>query len=334
MRDDFFKLPLEEQRAILTSASHKLGITANVVEKDIWLCWILGQLFSLPTQMSFKGGTSLSKVFNLIDRFSEDIDITIDYRNFIPLQDLENLSKSKLKKTSQELKGLLMSYVADVIGPFLKEQFEKDYPELNVDISISDDGEKCHIYYPTALSSFSNYLRDHILIEFGVRNTTEPCENHVISPLLATVVDDSLLIPKAKIDVLSPIRTFWEKATLIHVECHRGRIIDHPDRISRHWYDLAMLNDAWVGPKAIASLPILDDVIQHKTAFFNASYANYDKCKSGHFRLIPSEQEQEALVQDYKKMEEAGMFQKSPPDFSKIIEALQKLEDSINHKFS
>ncbi len=75
MRDDFFTLPLEEQRAILTGASHKLGITANVIEKDIWLCWILGQLFSLPTQMSFKGGTSLSKVFNLIDRFSEDIDI-------------------------------------------------------------------------------------------------------------------------------------------------------------------------------------------------------------------------------------------------------------------
>ena len=104
MSDNFFQLSKSDQFSIITGAENKLKLPANVIEKDIWICWLLNHIFSLPTKIVFKGGTSLSKVFNLIKRFSEDVDLTLDHRNFIETMDLETLSRSQLKKQSQLLK--------------------------------------------------------------------------------------------------------------------------------------------------------------------------------------------------------------------------------------
>ncbi len=180
------------------------------------------------------------------------------------------------------------------------------------------------------LAAHSDYLRDHVLIEFGARNSTEPSKKHNITTLLAQAVEDSLKLPTALITILSPIRTFWEKATLIHVECNRGRLLENPDRLSRHWYDLAMLANSWVCEESLNQTDVLTNVVQHKTAFFNASYAYYEECLSKKFRLIPSEKEQINLAIDFKKMQEAGMFQVSPPQFKEIINTLSSLERQIN----
>lgn len=126
------------------------------------------------------------------------------------------------------------------------------------------------------------------------------------------------------------MRTFWEKATLIHVECHRERLLNTPERLSRHWYDLFMLNNSWVGEQALSTNEILKSVIEHKKAFFNASYANYDDCLSGKFRLIPGEPYVVNLEKDFMQMIEAGMFHEHPPKFDKITEGLKILERAIN----
>lgn len=248
---NFFALPQKEQREIFIAAAYKLRMNPAIVEKDLWVSWALEQLFSmqLPTTIIFKGGTSLSKVYNLIQRFSEDIDITLDYRGFVKLDlPLEKYTKSFLKKLGEELK----QFVCDCVYQTILPNFEQVAVNLGfadtIKFEISENGEKLRIYYPSVLTAPSTYIADSILIEFGGRNSVDPSEIYVIRPYLANFVSN-LILPAASVNVLSPLRTFWEKATLIHVECHRRRIGEQPDRLSRHWYDLAMLFESAIGSK-------------------------------------------------------------------------------------
>ena len=330
MGDEFFDLPSETQKSILVAATNQLNLSEMVLEKDIWICWLLKQLFSLPLQMAFKGGTSLSKVFSLINRFSEDVDITIDYRNFINPIDFNTISRSQLKKLSEQLKSQMKASIEYKIFPSLNRQISERFSKHNFKLCLNDDGEKLEFYYSSLFQSDFNYLRDHVLIEFGVRNTTEPSQSHEIKTLLSKAVQPTLILPTAMINTLQPERTFWEKATLIHVECHRNRLPVNPDRLSRHWYDLALLTYSWVGTSALEQQHILKDVIQHKKAFFNANYTHYDDCLTGKFRLIPNPDELRHLETDLKKMKEAGMFQTMPPSFETIIITLSEMENKIN----
>ncbi|MBS0357722.1 MAG: nucleotidyl transferase AbiEii/AbiGii toxin family protein [Proteobacteria bacterium] len=326
----FLIISAEEQSALIKKAGNQFDLPDLIIEKDLWVCWLLEKIFALPIQMAFKGGTSLSKVFGLIKRFSEDCDVTIDYRNFKPELDLEHLSKTQIKKVSEQLKEQLKVYVSEVIFPYLQEQISKTFPGKMFELTLSEDGEQLRFYYPNMMNTPSGYLRDHVFTEFGVRNSTEPCDKHLVLPYLAEIVDNDLDLPKPTICTLSPIRTFWEKATLIHVECHRDRLVKTPERLSRHWYDLFMLNNSWVGEQALSSSEILKSVIEHKKAFFNASYANYDDCLSQKFRLIPTASYLENLEQDFRQMIEAGMFHEPPLKFDQITESLKILEQTIN----
>ena len=330
MNNSFFNLPLEEKQRLITKTADRMDVSDLIIEKDLWVCWILEQLFALPVQMAFKGGTSLSKVFRLIKRFSEDCDITIDYRHFIQEIDLAKTSRSQLKKVSEQLKKQLQVYVLEIILPHIKSQVSQLFPNQTFEITLSEDGEQLRFYYPSIINISRGYLRDHILIEFGIRNSTEPCEKHTIMPYLAETVDDNIDLPKPMIETLSPIRTFWEKVTLMHVECHRERLVKTPERLSRHWYDLFMLNKSWIGEQAILRDDILKSVLEYKKAFFNASYANYEDCWNGQLRLIPSLENQSILRLDFAHMVDAAMFYEEPPSFIEIIESLSNLETKIN----
>ena len=333
MHNSFFNLTLEERQLIISKTADHMDVSEVVIEKDLWVCWLLEQLFTLPIQMVFKGGTSLSKVFHIIKRFSEDCDIKIDYRDFAEKEiDLEKTSRSQLKKISEQLKGQLKHYVHDTVLPLLAEKLENQFPDQEFEIILSEDGETLEFYYPSIMTDSIVYLRDHVLVEFGIRNSTEPCEKHQILPYLMSSIGSDIQVPKPLINTLSPIRTLWEKVTLIHVECHRERLHQTPERLSRHWYDLYMLNHSHIGVEALDRLDILDSVLEYKRAFFNASYANYDDCQKGKLRLIPSSENQEALAKDYAHMIDADMFYQTPPSFSEIIVSLKNLEFKINQK--
>jgi hypothetical protein len=329
MTTDFFKLSRTDQRNVIVAISQQKAMPAAIVEKDLWLCLVLDNLFQLPLSMSFKGGTSLSKVFGLIDRFSEDIDITIDYHNVFPDMDLSKpTSNTALKKLSDQLKLKLRPIVEQQILPHLSTALAAKLPNQQFEITLSESGEELEIYYDSLLGK-DGYLRDHILIEFGIRNSIEPSEVHQIQGMGADVIDQ-VSFPKATVKVLAPTRTFWEKATLIHVECNRGRLSDSPERLSRHWYDLTKLYNSWVGEAALTNIQLLKDVIVHKKAFFNASYAHYDDCLRHQFKLLPDKSHIQGLKVDYQKMLNAGMLAKTPPRFEEIIFQLRKLEANIN----
>lgn len=331
MADSFLHLPDDERRKILARGAQQLGRNAQALEKDVWVCWVLEQLWTMlkAGRMAFKGGTSLSKVYRAIDRFSEDIDVTLDYRGLDPEFNpfAEGVSKNKLKNASERLRALMKGHVDNVVVPALRKRLTEVSAEVPYEVAVSDNSEKVWVRYRSVVEGADGYMKDEVLIEFGGRNITEPNEKHIVAPYLADFVKE-LSFPVAAVDVLVGARTFWEKATLVHVECHRSEFKVDASRMSRHWYDLYMLADHDVGRGALANRALLDDVVKHKKVFFHVGYANYDACLAGALRLVP--QDDSALRTDYQKMVSAGMFFGTVPAFDDVIARLQSLEAEIN----
>jgi hypothetical protein len=331
--ESFLHLESREQSQIYRALAPRLARSPIVLEKDVWVCWVLQTLFSMPGRlpMAFKGGTSLSKVFQAIERFSEDVDITLDYRgldgSFDPFA--EGVSRNRLRKFSDDLKNFVRVHAHGVVMPHFQERLATEFDPSSFRLEISDDGEQLRVHYPTVLDTAGDYVGNSVLIEFGGRNITEPNEEHGVQPDIAEHIPD-LDFPRATVNVLSPARTFWEKATLMHVECQRNEFRANAERLSRHWYDLAMLASLAHGQAALADRALLADVVKHKKVFYNASYANYDACLAGQLRLIPDDVVLDALRDDYQRMIGAGMFIGDPPGFDAIEERLRALEATIN----
>lgn len=333
MAESFLSLKARDQREILQTASAKSGYRAAILEKDIWLCWVLQTIFSIPDHhpMAFKGGTSLSKVYGIIDRFSEDVDITLDFRKFS--DDLNpfviGTSKSKLKKLSDRLKIHVNNHTQDVVMPTLRNASEILATHGQHKIRSENSGEKVWFSYPSAVEEPDEYLDSEILLEFGGRNIIDPNEHHTIDSDIASLVPE-IDFPAATVTVLSPLRTFWEKATLIHVECNRGRLSSSPDRLSRHWYDLMCLGQHKLSEDAINDRFLLENVVKHKKLFFNAKYSHYDDCLAGKLRLIPDQDDLRGLHTDYRWMKTAGILSDNAPNFEALIEQVRVIESQVN----
>lgn len=333
MAEAFLLLPDEDRRQILQAVASRLGRRAIVLEKDVWVCWSLQQVFGMKgaVKMAFKGGTSLSKVYSAIYRFSEDVDVTLDYRAWGPALDpfADGQSKTKQKRIGEELKNQVRTHVHGIIVPALRQQLAEVAPDERYRVDASEDGEKVWIRYPSIVDGEASYISDSVLLEFGGRNVTEPDELHPVRPYLAAELPD-LAFPEAEANVLSGTRTFWEKATLMHVECNRPEFRTDANRLSRHWYDLSKLADHAIGQKALADRALLASVVKHKKVFFHAAFADYDACLDRRFKLVPNDHGRAALEKDYAQMRGAGMFFEEPPAFGDIVERLAELEAVIN----
>ena len=331
---EFQNLPATEKHDILNYMSVLTGRTAQILHKDLWVSWVLCELFSMNTgiHMAFKGGTSLSKVFQAIHRFSEDVDITLDYRDLLPNPEIDIFSSKTSKNTkklfNKKLKSQTKNHIHEVVYPALSQSFA-EVTSGTGRVEADEDGEKVWFHYPVMTKENEGYMGNWILVEFGGRNTIEPNESHFITPLSAEELPE-LEFPKGPVTVLSAERTFWEKATLIHVECNRPQRGNHPNRLSRHFYDLVMLSRCEIGQHALTDRLLLEDVIRHKTLFFNSNYAHYTECLAGNFRLVPQEPFLSHIKQDYATMRSAGMFESEVPNFEDLIEELRAIQLIIN----
>jgi hypothetical protein len=332
-KPSYFKLKAGDQQEIIAKAAEETRRAESVVEKDIWLCLVLEQLFGMPgaKAMAFKGGTSLSKVYGAISRFSEDVDVTIDYRNFAPdttLQDFKSLSGNQRKKQGEALKNSVAAYVSEVLKPYLEAQFATLVDGVcEVEIS-GDEGEEMRIHYPTRVRNPGGYLKEYVLVEFGGRNIIDPNAVHTIRPEIADLFPN-VLFPSAQVTVLAGERTFWEKVTLIHAACNKP-FPDGLNRNSRHWYDLAMLAEHDCGIRAKTDIALLEDVVELKSVFFNHSTANYDWCLQGALNLIPTGTNLDLLHADYNAMIAAGMLNGHELPMDRILGVLEGLQLEIN----
>ena len=320
-----------DRRDLFSESAIQLGMSAAVVEKDFWVCWILKSLFAdsqLKDQMVFKGGTSLSKVYGLIDRFSEDIDLVLDWRllgygtddGSDPYQAIS--SKTKQDQYNRTMNAKAVAYIRGTLLENLNQLFA---PVSGVVGSVDEaDPHTVNVKYPAAFTA--SYIRPDVRLEIGPLASWVPSGERFIRPYAAESFPKAFSDSHCAVVVIDAERTFWEKATILHQEAHRTGTI--PARYSRHYYDVYKMADSPIKQSAFARLELLKDVVTFKERFYYSSWAHYDLARPGSFRLAPSTAQVPSLAQDYRAMRE--MLFREPPDFALIQEALVALEDEIN----
>jgi len=315
-----------ERKELFSETANIKSISPAIIEKDFWVCWTLKRVFEHPTLsklLMFKGGTSLSKVFHLIERFSEDIDMILDWRLVSSQDPLEQLSKTKQDKLNKEINKHAIEYIADELLPLIQETIEPT-------CSCSIDNENPHninIKYPSAFSD--DYLRPEVLLEIGPLASWLPSDSYSIRPYAAEAFPDVIRQAECKVNAIKAERTFWEKATILHHEAHRPTNNPQPSRYSRHYYDMYMMANSKIKEIALNNLSILEDVVDFKKRFYPRGWANYDLAKPSTIKLIPNDHILENLKKDYKAME--NMIYGGYPDFNELISGISLLEQEINN---
>jgi nucleotidyltransferase AbiEii toxin of type IV toxin-antitoxin system len=335
--NEFANTSAADRRDIFNEAAVRLGgVDFTIAEKDFWVCWTLGVLFELGAEhpnMVFKGGTSLSKAYDIISRFSEDIDIVTDVDYFLQrgAQDPEedDISASERRRRIVRLDTACTKYVGGVLRPALQAIFDDRLRVRGWDLSVDSDEPHGHTLlfrYPWSDPSREHdYIRGRVKIELGWRSATAPAEERNVTPYAATYFPDLFTTRFVRCNVLTADRTFWEKVTALHAESFRDEM---PRFFARHYSDVAVLSRSERGADAIKDLGMLETVRRYKQRYYPSAWARYDLAAPGTLRLRPSTAKSRALAADYRAMR--TMFFSEPWPFSEVLDRLGEIEETIN----
>ncbi|MCC6656872.1 MAG: nucleotidyl transferase AbiEii/AbiGii toxin family protein [Rhodocyclaceae bacterium] len=314
-----------QRRELFSEAAARLDMTPAVVEKDFWVTWVLDRLFATPKLaqlLMFKGGTSLSKVYGLIERFSEDIDLILDWRVLGGDDPLAERSRTRQAELNEAINREAQAYIA---GPLLANLVAAlaGIGECRIG---EDDPHVIEVRYPAAFAD--TYLRPEVRLEIGPLAAWLPHEEGRISAYAAQAFPDVFARRETTVRTIRAERTFWEKATILHQEAHRPEDSPQPARYSRHYYDLARMAASPVKAAALADRELLASVVAFKQRFYPRPWARYDLAMPGSLRLLPGERMLAAVEADYRAM--ADMIFGAVPNFADIVAQLRALEDEIN----
>ncbi|WP_108610448.1 nucleotidyl transferase AbiEii/AbiGii toxin family protein [Aminobacter sp. MSH1] len=343
--DSFARLDASDRAAVFGESGALRGVASIIIEKDFWVCWTLKRLFELqkgdaPT-LVFKGGTSLSKAYGAIRRFSEDIDLSFDRADLGYDGDRDPEREGISKKQSAKLIDALMAevekHIANNMLPALREAIAAQLAEpvkgnwsLEVD---ANEPQTLNFHYPAALTGQAyqgvTYITPRVKLEFGARGDPWPTEQKTIRPYSADDFPAFFENPDCTVTVLAARRTFWEKVTALHSEAHRPDDSPTPQYFSRHYYDVAMLLDTAEGQEAAADFDMLPQVARHKAVYFRSSWASYDTARPGTLRLMPAQHRLKDLRADYSAMQ-AMMFDETSYSFDEILARIEKLQATLN----
>jgi len=326
-------LPADERNSIFRNAARKMHVTEAIVEKDFWVCFTLDYLFyrcKWHDGFAFKGGTSLSKSYNLIERFSEDIDIILDWRILGYEKDapLRLPSNTQREKFIQESRDRLFTFLKNEFAP----EFKKDIQELlgkniNVYVDPNDEGI-VNFEYPANFSDSS--ILNVIRLEIGALAAWTPTRITKISPYAYDYYPK--LFEKGNSEILTTTmeRTFWEKATILHQEAQRPAESRIPIRYSRHYYDLYCMVKKGVLESALKDENLLVKVAEFKKNFYPRSWAHYELARIGTLKLYPSEASIPDLKTDYESMQK--MIYGESPSFDELMSSIKEIEAYINER--
>ncbi|VVE49490.1 hypothetical protein PCO31111_04635 [Pandoraea communis] len=340
MAEYYFDLSTAEQYEALAFSSVQTGKPIHLLEKDVWVVWVLRTLFTsaLATDLTFKGGTSLSKAYKLIDRFSEDVDLTYDIRRLIPdlMPEGSSLpsSRSQSGKWTTAVRRALPTWINEQVLPVISDGLARE--GLEATVGLAEDGMDTVLLSYPALASGTGYVAPIVRLEFGGRATGEP---HTEMPVRCDMegILDGVSFPQASPLVMNLSRTFWEKATAAHVYCAQGRI--RGERYARHWHDLMSIAksnqfDAVLNDKDVASM-----VADHKSCFFiekdvDGNIVDYRKAVSGGLRIVPEGPAKDALSTDYSAMIKDEVLVEGNVTFDELMSKCEAIQDRLNQATS
>jgi hypothetical protein len=325
----FLDLSEQDRRDVFDASAVELDTLPSYVEKDFWVCLTLDILYNgLPSdhpKLLFKGGTSLSKGYNLIQRFSEDVDFTV----------FQSAAASTDSQTRKRRIAQLETFASEYIGTHLKDCLEAFAtalsPECRVSLDSIDQSTLLFHYPSLFVNSDLEYIQPRVKLEGGGKSALDPNELKTIKPFISSILGDwNFWI--SNVVTISPERTFWDKVLILHGwHCgHRdeNRLPSDSQRLSRHYYDVAMIYRAEVGKTAAKNTVLRDDVRNHTIEYFKRSWMKLEEAVPGSMRLIPEGKLLKSLQADYQKMQ--GMMLGNVPDFNDILADLRLLEAQIN----
>ena len=328
-------LSADDRRYALRVVQDKSRRRVFLLEKDIWVVATLGVLFDAPFagHLTFKGGTSLSKVWQAVRRFSEDVDMTYDIRAFAP--DLvagagdEALppTRSQEKRWTRAIRARLREWVRDRACPIMEEGLARN----GFKAEVPADGDRVYVRYEPLFEEGA-FVRPELMVEFGARYTGEPHKAVAVTCDAAVYLPD-LEFPEVCATTMLAERTFWEKATAVHVFCLQER--RRGERLSRHWHDLARLDEAGIAKRALDDRALGLSVARHKSMFFSENDArgeriDYQVAVSGGLQLVPSGTAHAVLAADYARMLADGMLLDQHEPFDALIERCAAIEARAN----
>lgn len=333
MKLGFLELPADERSLYIEQAAIRRSISPVMLEKDFWVCWLLGILFEseFADSLVFKGGTSLSKVFSVIDRFSEDIDLSLAPA-FLDLPEA-GTSRNQASKWMSRAEVACGAAVQNQIGPALEATAsgilgKSARGRFEFLIEPATHSPVLLFHYPSIQPAGFEYLRRAVKLEFGSLTDQQPVGRHTVRPWIVEILPAVFADWRCEVVALELERSFWEKATILHTEYHRPADKPTPDRFSRHYADTAALAKHPTASKAVDQHELRNRVVHWKSQFFGSSWANYDHAKPGTFRLLPPAVRLSALRRDYQTMR--NMYLSEPASFEEILATLADLEARIN----
>jgi len=336
----FLALTPERRALAFGEAAAQRGVSAVLFEKDFWVCWLLGVLFSdadVAPHLVFKGGTSLAKVFGAIDRFSEDVDLSVspafvgaDAAAFETLS-----SRTRRDAAVAEMQRLCSAKVQDVIAPRLEAALRDALGSpassgswLSFDVDPQAQSPNLHFGYPTGETAGLSYIRRSVKLELGSLTDQQPVGRHAVRPWVADAFPSVFSDWQCEVIVLDLPRSFWEKASLLHAEYYRPADQPTPDRYSRHYADVASLIEHPTEGTFLADKALCGRVADWKSRVFARGWARYELARHGSLRLAPPPHRLEALASDYAVMR--PMFLQEPPPFAEVVQRLAAAEQTIN----
>lgn len=327
--DRIARASADERRLVFEAAAQRMSLAPAVIEKDFWVCYALDHLFhksGFAESMVFKGGTSLSKAFGLIERFSEDIDLILDWRLLgygadEPWKPRSNSAQERFKAESIERTN---AFLSDVFAPKLKDTLSES---LGAEASVRCGDEEETVYFDYPRSYESAGTLDTIKLEIGPMAAWSPSEEATIVPYAVGVVPFGKEL-STTVRTASPERTFWEKATILHQEANRPDGKAMPRRYSRHYYDMYRLGHSFVLERAVARPDLLAQVVMFKEKFYRTPWAKLADAKPGTLRLVPPKSRLAELAADYASMR--AMLFGDYPSIEEVIAYMAELEETIN----
>jgi len=323
-------IPDETKRAAYAQIGEKTGMSAFAAEKDWWVVQTLDCIFDMDVgkHLVFKGGTSLSKAWKIIQRFSEDIDLAIDRSFFGYDGDLNKKQVTRLRKESS-------AYISGDFFRILQEKFEeKGIPGLRYQVEPSEDSDQdpriIHIYYPNVISG-PGYLEPRIQVEIGCRSLREPFSMQTFASMVDEEFEGREFVqPPINIPTVNPERTFLEKIFLLHEEFHRPSDKIRVDRLSRHLYDVYKLSKTEFAGKALKDAALYELIVNHRYKFMRIGGVDYNLHQPKTIDPLPVPEVEKAWRDDYNTMFELMIYEEAPPSYEEIITGLRELKERIN----
>ena len=327
----FALLPEEDRKEVIQSVSSSMGLRADIIEKDFWVCFMLNHLFHACKYMDafvFKGGTSLSKSYHVIKRFSEDIDIILDWRRLLSKEDdpWGDRSKTQQDKFNKNVNEKAAIFYKNELVPCINAELEAILG-LGEWISVDVEDEMViNFYYPQIFEV--DYIRDKVRLEIGPLAEWLPSHVTTIEPFVAERYPE--LFENATTDVLTidVERTFWEKLTILNKLAYFPEAKVLPARYARHLYDVYCMANSPVKDAAFARKELLEKDVVFKQKFYYARAAHYEKATLSEISLVPAEHIIDAVKEDYSAMK--NMIYGEYPDFDNVLECLEKLQKEIH----